>query len=414
MASYELDRKLTVLFIFHDTDYYSGATRSLMDILDTYIFNKTLNIVALFPKKQGTAVDYLSKKNIPIITSYYTGVAASINESWIKTKVAFPFRLLRFMLSIYRTYRLKDVLKEAKIDVVYSNTSVIFVGGFINKFFHIPHIWHMREFRREDHEIDFFLGKTYFHRFANKYANLIVVISNSMYRKHVGKISARKLRVSYNDISPKYINPKTAFNLEQPTLQLLITGGLSASKGQIEVLQALKILIDKGYNMTLNIAGSTNGRYYQVLAQYVQEQQLQNHVVFHGLVKDMNELRNSMDIGIVASKNEAFGRVTIEGMLSCLAMIGRDSAGTSELIKDMKTGLLYQPDNLDSLVDKLDYLYHNRSEIERLGTNGFQYAVDGFTVGKCSESVLKLMQEVVNPGQGQKFQSARERWEKIV
>jgi len=387
--------KLTVLFVFHNSDFYSGATRSLLDIIDSYIINNKINIVALFPKKQGSAVDYLRKKNIPILFSYYTELVNSINQNLFWKVIVFPYRLARLFISMHRTYQLKEILYKLQIDIVYSNTSVIFVGGFINMFFNIPHIWHFREFRREDHQIEFFFGQKIFFDFANNYANRIIVISKSMFLKHAEKIYSEKMQVIYNDISPNYINPKINFDLEKQNLQLLITGVLCEGKGQLEVLYAFKVLRERGYCITLNIAGNVNCEYYKVLLDYVLEQHLQSDVIFHGSVKDMNELRKGMDIGIVASKCEALGRVTIEGMLSSLAMIGSDSAGTSELIIDGETGLLYKPNDIDDLISKIEYFYNNRSEIERIGEKSFNYAVDRFTVGNCSESILKVMYKMV-------------------
>lgn len=394
MSRVSSKNKPTVLFVFHNSDYYSGATRSLLDIIDNYIEKKTINIVALFPKN-GTAVDYLVEKGIPVYFCFYTELVANINQHWVKKIIAFPYRLVRLLYSSYCIYKLKGVLKNNKIDIVYTNTSVIFVGGLINKFFNIPHIWHFREFRKEDQNIDFFFGEKLFFRFAKKYSNKIIVISKSMYQKHVINIPKEKLKIIYNDISPKYINPKKCFNLENQKLELLISGTLSEGKGQLDVLKALKILINKGYDLTLNIAGNTECNYFKVLSKFVKDNKLENNVVFHGLVKNMNKLRDKMDIGIVASKCEAFGRVTIEGMLSSLAMIGSNSAGTSELIEDNFTGLLYKTGNVEELASKIEYLYLNRAEIKRLGQNGFKYAMEKFTTGKCSDSILEIIKEMI-------------------
>ena len=52
-----------------------------------------------------------------------------------------------------------------------------------------------------------------------------------------------------------------------------------------------------------------------------------------------------MDIALVASCSEAFGRVTVEAMLAGMLVIGADVAGTSELICDGVNGILYEDDN---------------------------------------------------------------------
>ena len=61
-------------------------------------------------------------------------------------------------------------------------------------------------------------------------------------------------------------------------------------------------------------------------------------------------------------------------MLSNLAMIGADSAATSELITDNVTGLLYKNEDIDELAEKLVYLYKDRKKLKELAINGFDFA----------------------------------------
>lgn len=393
METSDARRKLTVLFVFHECNAFSGATRSLIDILDSYLLDESVNIVALFPAKRGTAIDYLKNKDVKIITNYHTWVIAPNNEPWIR-KLAFPYRWLRYLVSTITTFMLKNTIKNLNIDCVYTNTGAISVGGLINRFFHIPHVWHFRELVEEGLDHKYIFGRKRFNQFASKYADRIVVTSEAMYEAYYKYFLADKLKIIYDDVSPIYINPKTKFDLDKKNIQLLIAGTLCDSKGQYEVLQAVKIIVNHGYDITLNIAGNTDCIYFSKLSDYVTKNYIKDFVVFHGLVQDMNKLRSNMDVEIVASHFEAFGRVTIEGMLSSLVVIGRDSGATSELICDGETGLLYEPNNVNDLADKVEYLFHNRSEIKRLATNGFQYALENFTVGICSRSLLDSMWEV--------------------
>lgn len=114
-------------------------------------------------------------------------------------------------------------------------------------------------------------------------------------------------------------------------------------------------------------------------------------MIFCGMVEDMNSLRAKMDIGIVASSLEAFGRVTIEGMLAHLCMVGCSSGGTKELIKDKVTGLLYEPGKIQGLVECLKYLNENRADLKKISENGFRYAECTFTEGACSEKVYQII-----------------------
>lgn len=132
------------------------------------------------------------------------------------------------------------------------------------------------------------------------------------------------------------------------------------------------------------------GSYYNEVNNYVKDHKLSDQIYFDGFKTKMNKYRSDMDIGIVASKSEAFGRVTVEGMLSNLAMIGADSAATSELITDNVTGLLYKNGDIDELAEKLVYLYKDRKKLKELAINGFDFAKK-FTEGNAANEVYDMI-----------------------
>ena len=138
------------------------------------------------------------------------------------------------------------------------------------------------------------------------------------------------------------------------------------------------------------VCGEKTGSYYSEVNNYVKNHNLSDQVYFDGFKTKMNEYRADMDIGIVVSKSEAFGRVTVEGMLSNLAMIGADSAGTSELITDNVTGLLYKNGDIDELAEKLVYLYKDRQKLKELAINGFDFAKK-FTEGNAADEIYDVI-----------------------
>ena len=59
------------------------------------------------------------------------------------------------------------------------------------------------------------------------------------------------------------------------------------------------------------------------------------------------------DIVCVCSSNEAFGRVTVEGMLSKCLVVASDSGASGEIIQDGVTGRLYRNDSVYSLTETI-------------------------------------------------------------
>lgn len=389
---------MTVLFCFHDANKNSGATRSLIDIIDNLLLKDNVKIVAAFPVKNGTAIDYLKSKGVAIVPfcygrwdypcerhnnlrNYY--LTAQNALSGIKTHV--------FLLAV------KKIIRQYDIDVIYNNTITLPVGALIKRRYGIPLIWHVREFGYEDHKLGILGGYGRLYRYMNRYADRIIIISESLADKYRGFFDNNKLRVVYNDISPDFIvEDRPALDLKKKC-DILIAGTIQPGKCQLDVIQAVeKVRSNKGYeHVNLYIAGNTRGDYYQLLKKYVIDNNLENHVHFLGFIKDMNSLRKTMDIAAVASSSEAFGRVTVEAMLAGLLVIGAAAAGTSELISDGENGLLYEKNNVDDLANTIISAI-DRQDIDTIACHGRLDAIQKYTTGRSSARIYDELVDLSN------------------
>ena len=88
-----------------------------------------------------------------------------------------------------------------------------------------------------------------------------------------------------------------------------------------------------------------------------------------GEVKNMSFVRNTVDIELVCSRFEAFGRVTIEAMNNGLPLIGANAPATDEIICDEVNGLLYEVNNPNDLARQIDRLIRDVSLRKKLIQN---------------------------------------------
>ena len=201
--------------------------------------------------------------------------------------------------------------------------------------------------------------------------------------------------VIYNSYPKSFIYKKQKYNLKNK-LEILVAGDIKPGKGQYDVVKALKQLIDKYPNSaTLHLAGRiTNPKYGNLIKKYIKENKIEDKVVFYGQVSNMLELRKKMDIGIVSSQNEAFGRTMIEGMLCSMCMIGRNTGGTVEQIIDKENGLLYNGDEID-LFKKLEKVYNDRNLMKKLAESGFQKSVEQYTNGYSAKMCEMIIDRII-------------------
>ena len=180
------------------------------------------------------------------------------------------------------------------------------------------------------------------------------------------------------------------YEKKKNNINLIIAGAITEGKGQIDAVLAINELKNRGYNnIKLSIAGSGD---INILKYKIDELGLNNNINMLGQVRNLPEIRKNNDIELVCSKSEAFGRVTIEAMMSMMPVIGANTGGTKELIKDKYNGLLYEQGNYKSLANKIEYFIVNRDEIERMAKNAYVFS-KGFTVEKNMKQIYELYKQ---------------------
>ena len=75
---------------------------------------------------------------------------------------------------------------------------------------------------------------------------------------------------------------------------------------------------------------------------------------------DLLSLFNVIDLVVVPSISEGFGNLIIEALRQQALILGSDTGSIPEIIKDGKNGLLFKSNNIDSLVERLSYVYKNK------------------------------------------------------
>lgn len=387
-------KKVNTLFLFHDTEKNNGANQSLIEVISTLTQNGTIVPYVALPKKSGTVITYLENKGFNVYKWRYGRWDYKEDLKGLKKIKIMFVNSIKLLYTIPTFFKLKKVIRDNNIEVVYTNTYTIFLGCLLKKYCNISHIWHIREFGKEDHGLKLIIGDKYFNKILNQYSDKIILISQSLYNKYKDIIEdLNKVEVLYNDLSENSIQEKKCFN-ENKKLRILIAGTLQEGKCQIDVIKAIKVLKEKNILVELNIAGKDEGEYFNKLKKYVEDNCLNDVVNFNGYIENMNRFRRKMDIGVVASSSEAFGRVTIEGMLSNMLIIGADAGATSELISDGRTGYLYEKNNYKELAELIEMLNNDRALLKNIAINGFEYAKMNFAVKKTSKRIGEIIKDL--------------------
>lgn len=285
------------------------------------------------------------------------------------------------------------ILKE--IDIVHTNINRDLFGVLISKKYNLPNIIHLREFSRTH----FGLKPLYKNQIElmNKYSSRFIAISDAVKEEWIDYgLQGDKIEVIYDGVEvDKYRTPEEA-RKKIAQLRIVMCGAIYEGKGQKELIVAVFQLIEEGLNVCVDIYGSSaSDKYLNEIMNYVEENGIQSSVRFLGYKDNLNEVLNNYDIGIVCSKAEGFGLVTVEYLLSGLVVIASDTGANPELLGKGKYGLLYKSGDVESLKSAIRFVYSNRAENALMLKTTRTYAEEKYTINKTAKLTSRLFNSVI-------------------
>ena len=202
---------------------------------------------------------------------------------------------------------------------MHSNSSVIDTGLYIAKWKHVPHIWHFREVAALSFGMKPVLGDGYQRMIYSK-SDRIIAISNNVKGEFCGFIPEDKTVIIPNGILPPKVTRYPDHDVER--INICIVGRVESNKNQMEAVRSVELLQERERSIVkLHIIGNYKGEYGQQVEQYVKSHHLDDVIVLHGVQSDVPEMLQDMNIGLMLSIHEAFGRVTVEYMMHKMCVV---------------------------------------------------------------------------------------------
>lgn len=380
---------MNVLFIATYSEL-SGANQSLLGMIK-YLRAFDVHPYVVLPK-HGPVEDALHEQGIPF--SVYLSGGWLVHRKDQHTMKALLLHAAKAGLQIIKEIRLRHLIEQHAIDILHINTVFSSVGLKAGKKLSRPVVWHIREFVEEDHDMLFYDSAKSYKTLA--LADKIIAISDCVYNKFHKVIPADNMVRIYNGIDISGYDLRPHLILSGKTVTLTLAGRFSPGKGHVDAIKAMKEVVDSGYtNVKLQFAGSESlSGYQEYLEKLIRQSHLDAYISFLGFQKDMNRVWRNTDIALVCSRAEAFGRITAESMISGCLVIGADTAGTAELIKE-KYGLLYRQGDSADLAGRILYAIQNRPQMMQLVKDAKAYALESFTAEQNARSVYHVYEQLL-------------------
>jgi glycosyltransferase involved in cell wall biosynthesis len=380
-------KKNNVLFVTHYSGMY-GANKSMLALIIILRDKFNVDPIVLL-RQEGPICEELDKYKIKYQIKHFYW--------WVNNNNGL-FQLLlnirKQLINLYRLFNIVNGVKSYEIDLVYSNSITISIGSQIARRLNVPHVWHIRE-GMDSYGFKFSLGNYISRLFLAYGADRYILISEYLYDSYQSMIPHELTCMIYNGITfPQVVREKNVpFD---GIVNLCVVGLVAEQKNQMDALNAIKILLDKDINnIKLHIIGERTLAYSEIINSFIKENSLEEYVVMWGHQNDVISILKNMNIGLMTSHGEAFGRVTIEYMLKRIPVIASDSGANKEIIINQVNGLFYELFNPADLADKIIFFVNNLDQLEVFGCEAQKFAHQNFSAEQNAEKVYGVINDVL-------------------
>ena len=215
-------------------------------------------------------------------------------------------------------------------------------------------------------------------------------------------VPARRVRVIYNGIEPRYFadEAESATRLRQ---QL----GIAAAAPVVGIIARLSL--EKGHDAFLAIARDVvarrpDSRFLIVgtgpTATTLEAQSaalgLREHVVFTGARRDVTALNHVIDIFLLPSREEALPLAVLEAMAAGRPVVASAVGGVPEVVVDGETGFLCPPEDRACFLRAVEMLLAQPDLRARLGLAGRQRVRRYFGVRQMMAETVRYYRTLLN------------------
>ncbi len=241
--------------------------------------------------------------------------------------------------------RIVRLIRERKPDLAFSNSAAVAAGALAARRSGLPHVWAVHEMLAGPRTHLFHLrGGRAVTSFILRSSRRVIV--NSRFcagafppsDKIVVVPNGARLKIR-DDAAAAAIRARLGAASGTPVLG--VVGKLYEGKGQIEAVRAAGLLKDEFPGLRLAVIGEPrDAGYAAAVRAEAARAGLNGQVVFEGWRSDLDDWLAAMDVLLVPSTVETFGRAALDGMSCGTPVVAAAAGGSAEVVEDGVSGIL--------------------------------------------------------------------------
>lgn len=278
------------------------------------------------------------------------------------------------------------IAKENQINVIHTNSCVIDLGSIAAKRLGISNVWHLREFGKQD--FHFFSVDPFYISKMNGKQNEFIAISNVVARAWIDRgLKEQQVKILYDGINAKRF-PNRMDRDDDPKIRFVMCGSFCDAKNQKLLVEAIHLVgKEESRRISVDFYGNPQGKYFHETEQLVNSYGLNDVISFKGYSDNVPAMLSQYDVGVICSRAEAFGRVTVEYMMASLCTVATQSGANPEII-EKGCGVLFETDNSNDLAEVIHNIIKGEINIKKIGLSARQVANEKYDINMNARKII--------------------------
>ena len=352
---------MKVIFLTEDKKFIGGGAKSVRSLIIGLANYTDMEVVCLCQPSSSYIHDP-EMKNVRIITT---------SQDW---HIGWNLLWIKSLFSVNKILK-KELTEDAY--VITNNTGGAMMTAFL------PRTNGREIYVNRGGFLEGLVGKVVQWRIRSKRIYYTICVSSmqqSMIKSHCPNIS--NIRVIHNGIIP----PDKPMNfplMKGKTVQISVVGAISKNKNQETGVKMLKLLLDEGFDVNLNIFGIASTEQDKLaqkdLEKLIDDLQVRSKIRFYGY-QSQEIIFSNTDILVSFSLSEGFGRTLVEAQLNKRPVIAfRGARGPIDITDDGLYGFLVQECTPTAYARVIKFILSNDDEVRFNTEAAYHYAMNNFT-----------------------------------
>jgi glycosyltransferase involved in cell wall biosynthesis len=282
--------------------------------------------------------------------------------------------------------KLNNIIQEFKPDIIHSNLFESEITSRKNIYPDIVYVTHCHDNMKQFQNFSY---KTIFNKklFTNYFEKLWLLKKYKECKNNFIVVSIdtkgffiRSLPPSLHRITriPNAVNLKRFFSSDakfiskDKVINIISIGSLTDKKNHIFLINVMKQLVEKYYNVHLNILGEGTGR--SKIQDKINLYDLNNYIELKGNVMNVEEYLHDSSIYVHPALYEPFGLAILEAMAAGLPCVCLDGKGNRDIIINEVNGYLIQSHDPALFTEKIISLIENDVMYNKMSNNALDFS----------------------------------------